>query len=469
MSKLVTLLGRKAAPAQPATATPEPAKPAPEKTEIELDQELFFPAASQVGQENEALRNLLIDAGYKIDELESIKTLIAKLIDPVAKTLRAYEETKHENLNLQKVLNSTRVAHNKLREDLATTDAKARTLDSECQRLREVVAIAQQTAAAHEKARAEHLAELTARRSHVAELQRHLQAQGVEMQQTREENRQLIERVTASDRRSVQIEAQAQAATQTAMQSAQECSAMQAALDKAHSDMALTQRRLTETEKALGVVHARLKSLEPALAEAQTERARLSEALDEANQRHTEELNTQNSRFEALQARAASTENILEEARQNLMTRAEEIRAFERRIIESSTAHDTSGERIAQLTATLAERDTQIRELETAYDSIYEHSETLSNSVTAHDSAYSNATEKIKEQADQIKLLEAQISTMKMANETQLEQVNAQLQREQLERAMAEGALESGRKDVARLLGEIAAMQHRQSGMKSAA
>jgi hypothetical protein len=58
---------------------------------------------------------------------------------------------------------------------------------------------------------------------------------------------------------------------------------------------------------------------------------------------------------------------------------------------------------------------------------------------------------------------------MKMANETQLEQVNAQLQREQLERAMAEGALESGRKDVARLLGEIAAMQHRQSGMKSAA
>jgi crescentin len=469
MSKLVTLLGRKAAPAQPATATPEPAKPAPEKTEIELDQELFFPAASQVGQENEALRNLLIDAGYKIDELESIKTLIAKLIDPVAKTLRAYEETKHENLNLQKVLNSTRVAHNKLREDLATTDAKARTLDSECQRLREVVAIAQQTAAAHEKARAEHLAELTARRSHVAELQRHLQAQSVEMQQTREENRQLIERVTASDRRSVQIEAQAQAATQTAMQSAQECSAMQAALDTAHSDMALTQRRLTETEKALGVVHARLKSLEPALAEAQTERARLSEALDEANQRHTEELNTQNSRFEALQARAASTENILEEARQNLMTRAEEIRAFERRIIESSTAHDTSGERIAQLTATLAERDTQIRELETAYDSIYEHSETLSNSVTAHDSAYSNATEKIKEQADQIKLLEAQISTMKMANETQLEQVNAQLQREQLERAMAEGALESGRKDVARLLGEIAAMQHRQSGMKSAA
>ena len=469
MSKLVTLLGRKAAAPQPPIATPEPPKPAPEKTEIELDQELFFPAASQVGQENEALRNLLIDAGYKIDELESIKNLIAKLIDPVAKTLRAYEETKHENLNLQKVLNSTRAAHNKLREDLTATDNKARNLDAECQRLREVVAIAQQNATAHEKARAEHLAELTARRSHVAELQRHLQQQAVEMQQIREENRQLIERVTASDRRSVQMEGQAQAATQTAMQSAQECAAMQGALDKAHADMALTQRRLTETEKALGTVHARLKTLEPALADAQAERARLSEALDDANQRHIEETSAQNSRLEALQARANMTEGILDEARQNLMARAEEIRAFERRIIENTTAHDTSGERIAQLTTALAERDTQIRELEQAYDSIYEHSEALTNASAAHDTALNNATEKLREQTDQIQTLEAQISTMQLASETQLEQLNAQLQREQLERAMAEGALESGRKDVARLLGEIAAMQHRQSGLKTAA
>ena len=43
----------------------------------------------------------------------------------------------------------------------------------------------------------------------------------------------------------------------------------------------------------------------------------------------------------------------------------------------------------------------------------------------------------------------------------QIEQLNAQLQREQLERSMAEGALESGRKDIARLMREIARLQHR--------
>ena len=57
----------------------------------------------------------------------------------------------------------------------------------------------------------------------------------------------------------------------------------------------------------------------------------------------------------------------------------------------------------------------------------------------------------------------------------QLDQLNAQ--REQLERSMAEGALESGRKDIARLLREISAMHHRPdladdepaSGLRSAA
>ena len=48
-----------------------------------------------------------------------------------------------------------------------------------------------------------------------------------------------------------------------------------------------------------------------------------------------------------------------------------------------------------------------------------------------------------------------------MPTEMQIEQLNAQLQRERLERSMAEGALEAGRKDVARLLRELGAVQYR--------
>ena len=93
MTKLVSLLGRKPASGtgKPATApepTPAPAAAVPAKADIELDHELFSPIATQLGQENEAVRNLLLDAEHKIGELEIIKRSIGKLVAPVSKTLR---------------------------------------------------------------------------------------------------------------------------------------------------------------------------------------------------------------------------------------------------------------------------------------------------------------------------------------------------------------------------------------------
>src|SRR4029079_11178132 len=125
MTKLVTFLGRKAAPeAGKPLAAKAPVSAAPEKADIELDNELFSPIATLLGQENAAVRNLLLDAAHKIGELETIKRSIGKLVEPVSKTLRAYEETKSEKLSLQGALNSTRVAYDKLRADLAATEKK---------------------------------------------------------------------------------------------------------------------------------------------------------------------------------------------------------------------------------------------------------------------------------------------------------------------------------------------------------
>jgi len=470
MTKLVTFLGRKATTTASSSAVTEKPAPAPqpltataaaEKTDIELDQDLFFPAATQLGHENETVRNLLIDAEHKIGELEHIKNSIGKLVDPVSKTLRAYEETKNEKLSLQNVLNTTRIAHNKLRDDLANAEKKSRGLEAETLRLRDILAGAQQTIAGHEKTKAEQLAELAARRNHIAELQRNLQTQGADLQQSREENRGHIARGAAADRRMVQLEGEARSAQQKAMQSLQECAAVQAALDKAHSELALTGRRLTESEKTLLATQTRLKAVEAAHAETLAERQRLSAALDDANHKHADAINMQNSRFQALQARATLTENMLEEARQALTARADEIRSFERRIVESATLHDNHSEKIAQLTTTLAERESQIREFEQSHAALHDHNQMLRHAVAARESNQDTAQLKIQEQADLIELLEKQLQAARSANEMQLDQLNAQLQREQLERSMAEGALESGRKDIARLLREISSMQHR--------
>jgi chromosome segregation ATPase len=468
MTKLVSLLGRKivsdtgkpsVAPMAANTQAPAPAATA--GADIELDHELFSPIATQLGRENEVVRNLLLDAEHKIGELEIIKRSIGSLVDPVSKTLRAYEEAKSEKLSLQGTLNTTRLAYNKLREEFDAAEKKAKGLEADGIRLRDVVALAQQSVAALERTKAEQIVELTARRTHIAELQRHAQQQGSDLELAREENRKLGERAATADRRMVQLEGQVQAAQQKAMQAEQERAAGKASLDKALAELAQIARRLSETDKTLAATQNRLKVVEANLAETQAERARLSNILDEANHRHLDEMNLQNSRFEALQARSNLTEHLLEEARQTLIARADEIRAFERRVMNASTVHDVAGEKFSLVEAALAEHEFKVKDLEAARATLTEQNRMLTHALSAQESACNDAQGKIQEQNDLVQLLEQQLKAVRDAHEMQMEQLNAQLQREQLERSMAEGALESGRKDIARLMRELAALQYR--------
>ena len=457
MSRLVPFFGRKLAAETP---SPQPAG-AETQGEIELDNELFFPLATQLGQENEGIRNLLIEAEQKIAELENVKRLIGNLIDPVTKALRNYEEVKGEKLNLQSSLSTVRVTHNKLRENLANAEKRAAMLDTECNQLRDIASVAQQSAAALERTRTEQTAEITARRAQVTELQRRVQQQGSELQLTRDENRRLADRFATADKRMVQFEGETRIAQQKTMQADNERVAVQAALDKALNDHSQAARKLTETEKALTETQAKLRSVEFALAQALAERAELSTALDEANHKRLDETSELQARVDALQARADLNENLLGEARQAMIARSEELRAHERRAAESLDAHGMTVEKLAQMTGLLTAFEQRVKEFEQSQAQLTEQNQTLTTTLAARDAACNRAEQKTKEHEELMVQFEAKFASVRDASELQIEQLTAQLQREKIERAMADGALESGRKDIARLMHEIAAMQVR--------
>lgn len=445
------------------------AAPELEKSDIELDHELFFPVVNQLGHENETVRNLLIDAEHKISELDNIKRSLGKLVDPVSKTLRAFEETKSEKLSLQSTLNNTRVAYAKLREDLTNTEKRAATLEAEATRLREIATVAQQSVAALEQTKADQSSELNTRRTQIADLQRRVQQQGSDLQTTRDENRRMIERAAQADKRAVQLQGEMEAARQQAMLGEKERLSVQASLDKSLNDFAQTSRRLVETEKVLAATQSRLKTVEASLAEAQAERVRLSATLDEANHKHQDEMQLHTTRFEALHARSTLTDKLLDEARQTLIARADEIRAFDQRIAEAHEAHITVAERLAQVEAELSDRDLRIRDLEQSQVALTEQNDTLQRGIAMREGAYSRVQEKLQAESDLVQLLENQLKGARESSELQIEELNAQLQRERLERTMAEGALEAGRKDIARLLRELAALQYRPTAALQAA
>lgn len=465
MTKLVSFLARKGAPNAGSTAAPQaltapaPAAPQAQHADLDLDTDLFMPVAAQLGHENEAVRNLLLDAEHKIGELETIKRSIGSLVDPVSKALRAYEDAKNEKLNLQNVLHNSRLAQNKLRDELGAAEKKTRDLEIECTRLGDIAAAAEQSRAAHEKIKTELRAEIASYRVHVAELQKHAEQQGADLQLAQEEARRYAERMSDADSRMVQLEGEVEAAQQKTLQAIEERAAVKAALDKSHSELAQTARRLTETEKARAATLSRLKIAEASLAQAQAEHAELSELLDETNHRHREETIAQTSRSEALQARVNITETLLEETRRTLLARAEEIRSFERRVSEFAVNYENTSDRLEQATAALAERDARIQDLEAANAALQKHNQVMADMAAEREETYNCADQEVRQHADLAALLESQLTASRSQHEMQIEQLRAQLQREQLERSMAEGALEASRKDIARMLRDIAVLQ----------
>ena len=165
MSKFGDFFARKASTAK------APATPADAENPLELDEELFSARGTQIGAENELLRNLLFDASAKIDELDGIKRLVGKLVDPVGKALRAIEAEQVEKAALQTVLNNTRTAYGKLRNEFAELEKNYAASDGERRRLRQEFGVAFGQLKAAEIAKTDLATDNTARRAQIAQLE----------------------------------------------------------------------------------------------------------------------------------------------------------------------------------------------------------------------------------------------------------------------------------------------------------
>jgi crescentin len=460
-----SFLARKTVPAeQPAEKPIEPAT----VNLLEVDAELFCSRGAQFGGDNEALRNLLIYANHKISGLPAIMDAVGRLVDPVSKALRDFETEKSEKHNLQTVLNNTRTAYDKLRKDMTALEKKAGTFERECLQLRQDFTFAQNAERTLEAARVELTTEITARRARIADLEGRLAQETTDSKALRDESRRLGERLVTANKRTVQLEADLNNARQKLAQSEDEKRTLQGSLDKSIADGARLSRRLAEAESSLIETQGRLRHVEANFAEINTERERLAAALNELNERHNSEHSTQQLRFEALQTRAATTDKLLLEARDHMTARAEEARVFDRRLSETTHERDALAARLAIMENERIQRESEQRENEQAHATLLERSSALAKVYNSKESALALAEETIKSLNERIGSLETQLQASKEAAEQQIEDSAAALRREKLERSVAEGALETARKDFARVMREVMSLQRQKTAEEPA-
>jgi crescentin len=466
MSKLGGFFARKAGlfdvPSEPTPATKADTTNALPDNPLELDEELFSALGAQIGGDNESLRNLMLDASAKIAELDTIKAAVDKLADPLSKTLRALESEKSEKISIQTVLNNTRTAYGKLRNQVAELEKKTAASDSDCKALRQELATTQSLLRTTETTKAEIAIDIAARRAQIAELESRLAQETGETKALREENRRLDERLAITDKRIIALESDINAARQRLSMAEDEKRAQQTSLTKASADAARLSRKLTETEASLNAVQGRLRHVEANFAEVNTERSRLVTALDQANEHHEHEITSQHMRFDALRARATATENLLGEAREHLLARAEDIREYDRRFGELAHERDDLSTRISELEAERIRLESEISEVNQARNTFMERSAALARAFTTKEAALGRAEDANASLNERIAALEATLANEKQSAENAINELNAAVQREKLERAVVEGALESGRKDFARLMREVMTLQRNQ-------
>ena len=258
------------------------------------------------------------------------------------------------------------------------------------------------------------------------------------------------------------LESELNGARQRLLMLEDEKRAQQISLDKMSAESARVSRKLVETEASLTATQGRLRHVEGTVAELNTERSRLTAALDEANERHEHEVTTQRMRFDALQARASASEKLLGEAREHLLARADEIRTYDRRAGELALERDALQARVADLEAERIQRESQFKEVDQARATLIKRTTALARAFTAKEAALRRAEDAIAALNEQVAALEAARAAEKQAADQRIEELSTSLRREQMQCSVVEGALETARKDFACLIREAMALQREQ-------
>jgi len=89
--------------------------------------------------------------------------------------------------------------------------------------------------------------------------------------------------------------------------------------------------------------------------------------------------------FEGLQSRAATAERLLSEARQNLVVRTEEVRAFDRKAVEATIARNNAEKRLAQAEGMHEMRENHIKDVEKARAALAEHTDATTKTLKARE------------------------------------------------------------------------------------
>jgi chromosome segregation ATPase len=423
-------------------------------------------ANARIGEANEALRNLLVDAKLKLLQFDDYKAFFTKLIEPATQALRTLEQEQTANTELRRRLGETAARSEELQARLRELEAQRALLDGETGKLRGELELARTEAHETERARAEIADESLRKDNAAAEFERRLaletarsDALSEESRQLRDENQRQRDQAALADEKSRGLATELSAARDRIGVLEDDALALQASLDQAAEQEAHSLQRLAGSETALTAARARLAQLEAINEELRAEHDKLRAALAANGIRHDGQQSRIQMQVDAARARAAATEKLLTEARQQLAQRGEEMRATDQRHTESSYAREQAEKRAAALETELTALRSELTEVRSGRDRLVAKSNVMVNALKLREAQLQRAEQAAQSATERNAKLEAKSRDGTDALQRRIEQLTSALERERLERQVTSDALDAARKERDHLQTELLRLQ----------
>src|ERR1700758_4777505 len=208
MRTISDFLGRKGVASTSATYAVSASARSGSRGAEEVRETTLADIGTRVGEDNETLRNLLIDTDRRIGALDDLKAAFRSLVEPIGAALQALEHEKSDNVGLRNALAELRAGHESVRSEFGALEKRAAELESVGEELRRELTLAQQAVRGLEGDKTELTSEIVAVRAEIANIESQLAQETANGRALSEANQILVDHANSADKRIVELQSE---------------------------------------------------------------------------------------------------------------------------------------------------------------------------------------------------------------------------------------------------------------------
>ena len=418
-----------------------------ETPQAEIAPPRYSPVASleSIGMHNETLRAQIEGIELGFDHFETVKSSFRGLLSPLSELLSDFEATKKRSHETKMKLDLLQDAHEALsarhRAALGEFDTVVEDRNAQQRENREL----HQRAQRFESALGETQTELRDVAAVREKLERLLEAQTRQTTAHAEEIDRVKTQLVSNDEAIANLELLLKAAGDERALLAHENETIRESWQSLSSNFDAVSQRVADCESLIEQGGHRIAELEQTLSAEQAKHANLRSKHLEHIERSRSEIAGLGNTVQAVRGRADVAEKILGEARAQLREKIDELRAAERRLLESGIQIDALEKNVRTLKDDLAAANERIASAERIRFGLADQVTNLGNSLKSREVALQSANSKVEHLTSRLDEAAKAAQREREEWERRLTTLKEAFDREHAERNLAEGALQASR------------------------